>query len=156
MWTIASSPLAAASRSSIIAGPASCGLLRASAPPVCRVSPRRRRGRTPCRSRAALRHGVVHGRAARPGRTLRTPRPRRRPLAGRTAPTPGTPDPLLDGDPDLRLALDDGPVLVYENRAAVPRVRIVHAAVTLADEERSRRMGARDRCAGRPRARPRP
>jgi hypothetical protein len=61
---------------------------------------------------------------------------------------PGTPDPLLDGDPDLRLALDDGPVLVYENRAAVPRVRIVHAAVTLADENAAvawaRGIGARD------------
>jgi hypothetical protein len=47
---------------------------------------------------------------------------------------PGAPDPLLDGDPQLPLALDDGPVLIYENRAALPRVRIVHRAVRMADE----------------------
>jgi hypothetical protein len=50
----------------------------------------------------------------------------------------GKPDSLLEGDPDLPLVLDAGPVLVYENRAAMPRVRIAHTVVALADEGAAR------------------
>jgi hypothetical protein len=57
-----------------------------------------------------------------------------------------TPGSALDDDPALRLALDDGQVLLYENLAAVPRVRIVHRTAAVADEnaarERVRGIGA--------------
>jgi hypothetical protein len=44
-----------------------------------------------------------------------------------------TPDPLLRGDPQLVLAYQDAAVAIYENRAALPRVRIVHAAQPVGD-----------------------
>jgi hypothetical protein len=50
----------------------------------------------------------------------------------------GTPTPLLDGDPELPLAYADERVLVYENRAALPRVRVVHRALHVPDEEGAR------------------
>ena len=51
---------------------------------------------------------------------------------------PGPPARLLDDDPDVQLALDHRQVLVYENHAALPRVRIAHTAVPVPDEDAAR------------------
>src|SRR6185295_7985754 len=59
-------------------------------------------------------------------RWLAVPRPADR--------TPG----MLDGDPRITLALADRFVLVYENRAALPRARIVHASTPVPDEDAAR------------------
>jgi hypothetical protein len=56
---------------------------------------------------------------------------------------PGVPDAFLERDPVLPLAFDDAHVLVYENRGAVPRVRIVHRAVPVADEDAARAWARR-------------
>jgi membrane protein YfhO len=47
----------------------------------------------------------------------------------------GEPEPLLDGDAAVRLAYRDAHVAIYENDAALPRARIVHAAVAVRDPE---------------------
>jgi hypothetical protein len=56
---------------------------------------------------------------------------------------PEPPASVLDADPALRLVLDDGPALVYENDAALPRVRFVHEAVRVPDEEAARAWALR-------------
>jgi hypothetical protein len=45
---------------------------------------------------------------------------------------------LLDDDPAVRLVLEDGPVLIFENTAAVPRVRIAHEVIPVPDETAAR------------------
>lgn len=40
----------------------------------------------------------------------------------------------MEGDPELTLVYADEQVLIYENHAALPRVRIVHDAIRVADE----------------------
>ena len=46
--------------------------------------------------------------------------------------------PRLEDDPELTIAYADESVLIYENHAALPRVRIVHEAVPVPDEVSAR------------------
>jgi hypothetical protein len=47
------------------------------------------------------------------------------------------PAPLLDGDPEMPLAFTDAGVVVYENRAALPRVRVVRRVAPASDVEQA-------------------
>jgi hypothetical protein len=50
--------------------------------------------------------------------------------------TPGSePEALLQGDPAVRLVYRDERVGIYENRAALPRARVVHGALLVQDQE---------------------
>jgi hypothetical protein len=51
----------------------------------------------------------------------------------------GAPTALLDGDAEMPLAYADQHVAVYENRAALPRVRLVHQIVHVPDEDAARK-----------------
>ncbi|MEO8605448.1 MAG: hypothetical protein ABI629_22960 [bacterium] len=50
----------------------------------------------------------------------------------------GSPPAILDNDSEMPLAYSDGQVVVYENRAALPRARVVHQVVHVPDEDAAR------------------